>query len=333
MRSRPPRTVEDALEALGPGWPGKRSGAEWSGPCPKCGGVDRFHVRPGRAQDLLVHCRAGCAGADLLRLLFPRRGAARREDRPWWDRPERRRAASSTPAPEPHRKRLDRWEASAVAPAGIDALGRWRAAKCGIDASAPWPSSLRGLVVQPAIPDVARALLAVAAPLAPLAAWSTSGEPPSPWPAVHLVHVGEDGAPAKDAGGLAKRTWGSAKGKPNVHVLHAEDVGGAGHVVEGLADALALAARVEGPVVAALGTAGIAKADVSALVRWPVERWTVHADGDQGGEAAARKLVARLGRRGSLQRYPPEHDPCSWWAARTAETPEAAERAALAAGL
>ena len=37
----------------------KRSGSEWVGPCPSCGGRDRFHVRPGFQARALVGCR-GC---------------------------------------------------------------------------------------------------------------------------------------------------------------------------------------------------------------------------------------------------------------------------------
>ena len=37
----------------------KRSGSEWVGPCPSCGGKDRFHVRPGYQGRALVGCR-GC---------------------------------------------------------------------------------------------------------------------------------------------------------------------------------------------------------------------------------------------------------------------------------
>lgn len=43
----------------------KRSGGEWKGPCPLCGGDDRFHVRRGRHYDLIVLCRAGCEFRDI----------------------------------------------------------------------------------------------------------------------------------------------------------------------------------------------------------------------------------------------------------------------------
>ena len=35
----------------------KRSGHEWHGPCPLCGGVDRFWIKEGRDVEVLVSCR------------------------------------------------------------------------------------------------------------------------------------------------------------------------------------------------------------------------------------------------------------------------------------
>ena len=49
------RTAEEWAEAAGL----KRKGSEWVGPCPLCGGDDRFHVRAGQNGDALVGCR-GC---------------------------------------------------------------------------------------------------------------------------------------------------------------------------------------------------------------------------------------------------------------------------------
>lgn len=48
----------------------RRSGAEFKGPCPLCGGTDRFHIRQGRQHDLIVHCRYGCRFQDIARHLL-----------------------------------------------------------------------------------------------------------------------------------------------------------------------------------------------------------------------------------------------------------------------
>lgn len=76
-----PQGVADALSL-------RRSGSEYKGPCPLCGGVDRFHVRAGRSADLLVHCRHGCKYSDLAREL-ERRGIIDSDD---YSAPQHRRA-------------------------------------------------------------------------------------------------------------------------------------------------------------------------------------------------------------------------------------------------
>ena len=58
----------------------KRAGSEYKGPCPICGGRDRFHIKQGKSS-LLLHCRNGCSYRDLAgtvgleqeRPLLPRR--------------------------------------------------------------------------------------------------------------------------------------------------------------------------------------------------------------------------------------------------------------------
>jgi hypothetical protein len=57
----------------------KRSGSEYKGPCPVCGGVDRFHVRAGRSADLLIHCRHGCKYSEIAAEL-ERTGIVEREE-------------------------------------------------------------------------------------------------------------------------------------------------------------------------------------------------------------------------------------------------------------
>lgn len=47
----------------------KRSGGDWKGPCPICGGKDRFHIRRGYQHDLVLHCRYGCRFQDLAAML------------------------------------------------------------------------------------------------------------------------------------------------------------------------------------------------------------------------------------------------------------------------
>jgi hypothetical protein len=60
-----PETVAEALNL-------KRSGGEYKGACPLCGGHDRFHVKQGRHADLLIYCRHGCRFTDIAKVLESR---------------------------------------------------------------------------------------------------------------------------------------------------------------------------------------------------------------------------------------------------------------------
>ena len=57
-----PKAVADVLGL-------KRAGGEYKGPCPLCGGQDRFHVKQGHQHNLIVHCRHGCQFKELARWL------------------------------------------------------------------------------------------------------------------------------------------------------------------------------------------------------------------------------------------------------------------------
>lgn len=84
------RDPKEWLAALGSDW-GKRVGAgEWAGPCPVCGGTDRFHVRAGNHRAAIVGCRAGCSFEALAEAVF---GAVERSSAP--RRPTGRQKAQS----------------------------------------------------------------------------------------------------------------------------------------------------------------------------------------------------------------------------------------------
>lgn len=50
----------------------KRNGRELKGPCPRCGGDDRFWIRPGHKLPVIFGCRAGCAFSDIAKELSDR---------------------------------------------------------------------------------------------------------------------------------------------------------------------------------------------------------------------------------------------------------------------
>ena len=104
----------------------------------------------------------------------------------------------------------------------------------------PWPDSVRWIERQRARAREATPGGSLVACFAPLTEW-TGPHPPAPC-GVQLVHVAADGQPRKDRGGLGKRSHGSLSGAACLigGPLHtAERV----HVAEGIADALAVAAR------------------------------------------------------------------------------------------
>ena len=50
----------------------KKMGGEYKGPCPCCGGNDRFHIKEGRGGVMMVHCRYSCFYPDIMRELEDR---------------------------------------------------------------------------------------------------------------------------------------------------------------------------------------------------------------------------------------------------------------------
>ena len=109
---------------------------------------------------------------------------------------------------------------------------------------------------------------------------------------VQAISVDEHGQPSldrpPDKGGLNKRTLGVANGAVCIignPVL--SESGTPVRVAEGLADALAIAARYEGPVVAMIGTSGMRNPEVTAWLATAPAGVIIHADADQAGHGRA----------------------------------------------
>ena len=318
------------------GWKRTRRG-EWRGPC-KCGGErDRAWIRRGRA-GVVAGCNAGCSGVAVLRWLagdvsarlapaFP----PRRDDRPR-PRPPSRPAhpkpvggdsgrfqaatGPNRPKPAPSTKNdrvgppvsddLDSTRPPVPPDSGPVAKARrlWaRSQPVPLDASHParrwaaarplwppgelWPEAVRWLPH----PDGG----SLVAAFAPVQDWRTA-HPPVPT-GVQLVHLDGEGRPRKDRGGLGKRSRGTMTGAVCV-TGGPLDAAPAVHVAEGLADALAVAAREDGPALASAGTAALSRlAPALAALAVPVLVWP---DGDPPGRNAAGRLVADLRRLGAV---------------------------------
>ena len=340
----------EAAAAGTAGWKRTRRG-EWRGPC-QCGGErDRAWIRDGR-RGVIAGCNAGCDGVAVIRWLTGDEpagtGARWRDDRPRplpFGRPKTPRPVqarttplpgggpSKPPNPAPSAEteaavspriaerhppqgrgtpgfvpsKPDRaavlWARSVPVPLDpAHPARRWSARRHLWPPGEPWPEAVRWLPH----PDGG----SLVAAFAPLDAWRAA-HPPNP-SGVQLVHMDGSGAPRPDAGRLAKRSHGSMSGA--VAVIGAPLWrAGCVHVAEGLADALAIAARAEaGPCIAAGGTAGFRTlAPAMAALACPVTVWP---DGDPPGLIAAAKLMRGLKRRGAvaaLASIPDGHDPAS----------------------
>ena len=160
----------------------------------------------------------------------------------------------------------------------------------------------------------------IVAMLAAPEAWA-SAWPSLPTPsAVQIISVDKGGGPSldrpADKGGLNKRTLGAANGA--VSVIGNPVLGEAVmpmRIAEGLADALAIAARYEGPVVAMCGTSGMRNLTLAAWLATAPAGVVIHADADQAGEGRApagttaagtlRQAIASFEGNASAL-YPPE---------------------------
>ena len=108
----------------------KRSGANWAGPCPLCGGEDRFHLQGDPPH--LVGCR-GCMDGpgdrkrygELMRLLFPREGR---------QRPSKRRTPAPKQSPSPAADRPRQAASTAFANEIWESAGREERSKAAIAA-------------------------------------------------------------------------------------------------------------------------------------------------------------------------------------------------------
>ena len=67
------------LENIAEGAGLKRTGSQYTGACPCCGGNDRFHIKLGRNGHMMVYCRYLCSYASIMREL-ENRGLIEKDD-------------------------------------------------------------------------------------------------------------------------------------------------------------------------------------------------------------------------------------------------------------
>ena len=327
-----------------------RQGREWVGPCPSCGGTDRFHVTD-REDTARWGCR-GCidnrqdgekqaATRAVLEAAFPNREGRRAEAASRRPAPAAGSATGSAAAPgrgEPADERrrayaARAWASAIPVPAEEGHPARrwlWGRGK-PLPGAALWPpgeplpGGVRWLPEFPADgwPYGGRPPRygAVAVLLAPPRDWFAA-RPGLPDPAaVQACFVDPGGAPARAWGRESpnKLTLGVAAGA--VSLIGLAEAGGELLVCEGLADALALAARhPSSTVCTALGTAGLAPGGPAAECAhgggWSSVR--IFTDLDWPGRKAGRRLRAELLAEGvpatQAPPFPDGHKDAAAWA-------------------
>ena len=306
MNKRP--TPDEWLAQL-PGL--KKVGGQLQGPCPECGGSDRFHVN--LREPHTWNCR-GCNSRTIAATVFapgdPVAGGGRQ---PPANRvlcpPEGRGGKPPTQAMVGKllaaSRRIPHREADHPARRWITARNLWWP-------SVPTPKALRWIDAGPWWPEhqgVGALLAFVAAPAAWIAHWPDS----PPFTGVQCIHVDQDGGPVLDRpGGNAKVSYGAVKGNVFLAGDPRPEKTDALNLTEGVADCLALACRFNSTSAAMLGTANYTHPEPRVLA-WaktfaPIY---VNADNDPPGLAAAEAFRSQV--RGALVVIIRGHkDPAAW---------------------
>ena len=252
-------------------------------------------------QGLGVRCFKGCDRRTVIEALESATGLTI-----WnaWDGAQvhvrTRRPAPAPPPRDPTTSRshhhLQLWTfAEHVPPASPEhPARRWLAARNLYWPQLPLPAAVRWLPANVRWPEHLGAG-AVVALFAPPSDWLNAW-PKLPRPtAVEMIHVDRSGSPALDRpDGLSKRTHGSRTGAVCMMGDPRPEASTTGTLLltEGLADAMAMAARLPHTAAAVGGTSGL---HPETFGHW-LSSWDsveVHADADAEGLAAARRLWRR----------------------------------------
>ena len=289
----------------------KRRGTELVGPCPSCGGSDRFHVR---LRDGVFGCRR-CGGFEAIL-----RAAGFQDDRNRHDPACRR---TWKPASGSVRKagtgRQGQSPADAILRGARPDPGPLRAMLAARGVWPPWeklPDSLRWIDAG-SFRKLRLKSLGMPAGAAGGAVYAFTGGKQG---AVQLEPLTGSGERLAWPDGAKRRTFGSPSGAA---FLVPGDPGMALAVCEGPADALAIRTWRGNSAAAAGGTGGLPRlAPRLAADRRKIE---IHADGDGPGAAAAVELADSLhllGRTCRIEFYPRGQDPADSlaeeWTERTA---------------
>ena len=215
--------------------------------------------------------------------------------------PTKRKATPARRAEDLRSYALELWHSSISFPQHPSHPGRrWLAARQLWHPELPMPAAVRWIYAKHLHRDYYEGSGAVIAMAAAPAAWTEAWPKLPALTCIQLVYVAGDGKPAKDRG-LNKRTY--ARSQDAVVVLGCpllDRSAASTNVAEGLADALALAARGKGTTIATLGTSGMLTDGEMAryLATNPcgVEIYADRDEGKRGKAPAGLKAAATLRR-------------------------------------
>ena len=294
-------------------------------PCPAHGGTNPNLALWVNQGGIAARCHsASCSYTDIARAIEDRYGTSINPRRYQGNSTSLASSRISDPDPKAQDLRpyaLQLWQHSIPIPNLRDHPARmWLVSRHLWRPELPLPGSVRWIGAEHLHREFqgAGAIITMAAPPS---AWLTS------WPglpelnSVHLVYVAGDGSPAMDRG-LNKRTYAGTQGA--IIILgcpHLQDASAPVDVAEGLADALALAARSSAPAVATLGTAGMTSATIANwLASSPATRVWADRDISKAGRAPpgqrhGRELVRMVNDAGgnaeALHTPAPHKDPAA----------------------
>ena len=320
-----PHTILDHLAAL---TSSRISSGRLRIPCPAHSGTNSNLALWVNDGGIAARCHStGCSYADIAAAIETRYGISINPRR-YLDNssPLATRATTTRKSPEPGRNAQDLrpyalrlWHHSVPIPNSPDHPARlWLTSRQLWRPELPLPGLVRWIGAEHLHREFqgAGAVIAIAAPPA---AWLTSW-PGLPDPSsVQLVYVAGDGTPAVDRS-LTKRTYAPATDA--VIVLgcpHLQNAAAPVDVAEGLADALALAARSPAPAVATLGTSGMSS---TVIAQWlatspATQVWADRDESKEGrappGQRHGRELVHMVNSAGgnavALHTPSPHKDP------------------------
>jgi hypothetical protein len=289
--------IEDELGRRGIALRGR--GADRCGPCPRCGGVDRFSIN---LRKQVFNCR-GFGGGDMIALVqhidscrFNEAVAILTGDRGPMPTPTRMNAPREKICDERKQHRKAAWLWTLRKPIAERTPPWLYLRKRGY--SMPIPATLGYLPARDAHPAVMIAAFGMAVEPEPVG-MAVEPEPgmlviPKPITGVHLTRLTAEGDKAPNAAGKTKVMLGVCKGAP-VTISPPNNLCGMA-VTEGIEDGLSVY-QVTGLGVWVAGAAGFMPA-LAALVPGYIETVTIFGHADPAGRRAAIDLARALKARG-----------------------------------